>query len=164
MAIDASRVGDRCTRDGDHSILGWRSRNQGWQSIHPGIEIGASRDSDRYIQGRQSQHTWMASTIAASRDGIRGCRSQHPWMAIKDGIQCTGLAIDASRDGDRCTRDDDCSIPGWRSFPPGMMIDASQDGDRCIRGWRSIQHGMASQPSRMAIDASLDGDRCIPGW
>ena len=45
-----------------------------------------------------------------------------------------------------------------------MAIDASRDGDRCIPGWRSMHPGMAIGASGMAIDASRDGDRCMPGW
>ena len=51
-----------------------------------------------------------------------------------------GMAIDASRDGNRY-------IPGWRSMLPEMVIIASCDGDL-----------------EMTIDASRDGDRSIPGW
>ena len=57
----------------------------------------------------------------------------HPTMvtiASRDGD--LDMAIDASRDGNRC-------IQGWRSLHPvleisGMTIDASQDGDRSIPG------------------------------
>ena len=65
----------------------------------------------------------------------------HPRMvtiASRDGD--LEMAIDASREGDRC-------IPGWRSMHPGIAIDASRDGDHCIQGWRS-----------------RDDHRCIPGW
>ena len=92
----------------------------------------------------------------------------------------TGMAIDASRDGDRY-------IPGWRSMHSCMVIIASRDGDLditsmhpviaiavsldgyrfhpgmaswygdcSILGWRSIHPGTV-------IDESRDGDRCIPG-
>ena len=51
-----------------------------------------------------------------------------------------GMAIDASRDGDRY-------IPGWQSMHPGMVIIASRDGDL-----------------EMTIEASRDGNHSIPGW
>ena len=148
--------------------------------MHPGMAIDASRDGDRSIPGWQSMHPGLTidatgMAITASLVGDQGWRSINP-----------GIAIGASRDGNRRTRDDDRSIPGWQSFHPGMAsrdrarcitgwrspgwysgilirhpgmaIDASLDGDPCIRRWRSIYHGMASQHPWMAIDASRDGD------
>ena len=80
-------------------------------------------------------------------------------------------------------RNDDCSIPGWQSFPPGMRIDESQDGDRCMGWrrslpgwqsmhppWRSMHPGMVIMHPRMHGYhcilgwRSRDDDRCIPGW
>ena len=81
-----------------------------------------------------------------------------------------GMAIDASRDGDRY-------IPGWRSMYPGMVIIASRDGDlemtvdasrdqwRLQYPWIAIVFipgwllGWRSPHPWMAIDASRDGDR-----
>ena len=45
-----------------------------------------------------------------------------------------------------------------------MAIDASRDGDRCIPGWRSMHPWMAIETPLDGVTASLDGDRCIPGW
>ena len=55
-------------------------------------------------------------------------------------------------------------ISRWRSIHPGMAIDASRDGDRYIPGWRSMHPGMVIIAIRdgdleMVIDASRDGDR-----
>ena len=79
------------------------------------------------------------------------------------------MAIGAPRDCDR-------SIPGWRSFRPRMAIDASQDCDRASRngyhynpGWRSMPPGIvidarvAIETPRDGVAASKDGDRFIPG-
>ena len=82
IPIAASRDGDRCTGCGNYSMPGWRS-------MHPGMEIKASRNGDPCIRGWRSIHHGMAS--------------QQPWMAIDaspDGGHQSRVAIIASRDGD----------------------------------------------------------------
>ena len=146
MAIDATRDGDRCTRDDDRSTPRWRS-------FHLGMAIDASRDGDRCIGGgnRYTRSGVAASLVGyrcisrfdhVSRDGyhcISGWRSLHPRMAIiasRDGA--IEMTIDASRDGNR-------SIPEWLSLHPRMAMDASRDGDRGILGWLSIRDALFSQ-------------------
>ena len=171
MAIDASRAGDRCTRDGDHSIPGWRSRKaiDTSRSMHPGMAIdapgktiAATLDGDHFIPGWHPGIEIDASRDGDRRDGIPGMVIRHP-----------GMAIDASRDGNQCIPwidIDRCilgwrsqhprmaiaraaSLDAWRSMHPWMAIDASRDGDRCIAG------SMASNHPEMSIDASLVGDQ-----
>ena len=89
-----------------------------------------------------------------------------------------GMAIDASRDGDR-------SIPGWQSMHPGLVMDApgivitaSLVSDQRRRSRIATDaSGMAIDAPGKTIAASLDGDhyfhpgiasrdraRCITQW
>ena len=121
--------------------------NPGWLSLHPGIEIDASRVG---IPGWRSMHP--------------GWRSKHPGWRSRMEIDAS-MVIDASGGGDRYTTGWRRSLPGWRSMHPGMASrdrdrciqdgdNASQDGYHCIPGWRSRDGDRCRTKCRLRIRSS----------